>query len=105
MKIRIALCATAAMLAMGVSAAHAQFGPPASTKLEDQSKMPKELFVLPPVSHAYVPKKTAWGDPDIRGMFPIDAIGGLLLQRPQSMGDRVWMTDQEYKVISDRMEK
>jgi len=105
MKVRIALCATAAMLAIGVGVAHAQFGPPESTKLEDQSNMPKELFVLPPVSHAYTPKKTAWGDPDLRGMFPIDAIGGLNIQRPVSMGDRVWFTDQEYKVVSDRMEK
>jgi hypothetical protein len=105
MKIRIALCATAAMLALGATTAHAQFGAPASTKLEDQSNMPKELFVLPPVTTNYAPKKTPWGDPDIRGMFPIDAIGGLLLQRPQSEGDRVWMTDQEYKVVSDRMEK
>src|SRR6201996_3472247 len=105
MKIRIALCATAAMLALAATTAHAQPGAPASTKLEDQSNMPKELFVLPPVATNYVPKKTPWGDPDIRGMFPIDAIGGLNLQRPQSMGDRVWMTDQEYKVVSDRMEK
>jgi hypothetical protein len=94
-------------LAIGLAApALAQgFGGPASTKLEDQSAMPKELFVLPPVSHAYVPKKTAWGDPDLRGMWPIDAIGGLNLQRPISQGDRVWLTDQEYKTVSDRMEK
>jgi hypothetical protein len=90
---------------MGVSAAHAQFGPPESTKLEDQSKMPKELFVLPPVSKAYQPKKTAWGDPDLRGMWPLDAIGGLNIQRKISMGNRVWLTDEEYKTVSDRMEK
>jgi hypothetical protein len=106
MKTRIALFAAAAALTLGVAPALAQgFGPPASTKLEDQSKMPKELFVLPPVSHAYTPKKTAWGDPDLRGMWPVDAIGGLNIQRPESMGDRVWLTDQEYKVVSDRMEK
>jgi hypothetical protein len=105
MKTRIALFAAAACLTIGVAQAFAQGGPPQSDKLEDQSKMPKELFVLPPVSHAYTPKKTAWGDPDIRGMFPIDAIGGLNIQRPASMGDRVWLTDQEYKAVSDRMEK
>jgi hypothetical protein len=105
MKTRIALFAAAAALTIGAAPAMAQFGPPASTKLEDQSNMPKELFVLPPVSKAYTPKKTAWGDPDLRGMWPIDAIGGLNLQRPASMGDRVWLTDQEYKAVSDRMEK
>jgi len=79
MKTRIALFAAAACLAIGVAPAMAQGfgGPPESTQLEDQSKMPKELFVLPPVSKSYQPKKTAWGDPDLRGMWPIDAIGGL----------------------------
>jgi hypothetical protein len=105
MKSRITLFAVAACLMIGVAPALAQRGAPESTALEDQSKMPKALFVLPPVSHAYVPKKTAWGDPDLRGMWPIDAIGGLNLQRKASMGSRVWLTDQEYKVVSDRMEK
>jgi len=106
MKTRIALFAAAACLTIGLAPALAQPpGGPPSTKLEDQSKMPKELFVLPPVSHAYTPKKTPWGDPDLRGMWPIDAIGGLNIQRPVSMGNRVWLTDQEYKVVSDRMEK
>jgi hypothetical protein len=94
-------------LAIGLAAPASAQGPggPPSTKLEDQSAMPKELFVLPPVSHAYTPKKTAWGDPDLRGMWPIDAIGGLNLQRPVAQGNRVWLTDQEYKTVSDRMEK
>jgi hypothetical protein len=105
MKTRIALFAAAAALTLGAAPALAQFGPPQSTKLEDQSKMPKELFVLPPVAKTYTPKKTAWGDPDLRGMWPIDAIGGLNLQRPPSMGERVWLTDEEYKSVSDRMEK
>jgi hypothetical protein len=104
MKTRIALFAAAAALAIGLPA---MAQPPGAgpAKLEDQSKMPKELFTLPPVSHAYTPKKTAWGDPDLRGMFPTDAIGGLNIQRPESMGNRVWLTDQEYKAVSDRMEK
>jgi hypothetical protein len=106
MNTRIALFAAAAALTLGLAPALAQPpGGPPSTKLEDQSNMPKELFVLPPVSKAYTPKKTPWGDPDIRGMWPIDAIGGLNIQRPESMGNRVWFTDQEYKVVSDRMEK
>jgi len=107
MRIRIALFAAAAALTVSLAPALAQppgpnAGPP---KLEDQSKMPKELFVLPPVSHKYVPKKTAWGDPDLRGMWPVDAIGGLQFQRAATQGNRVWLTDQEYKVVSDRMEK
>ncbi|MEI9889512.1 MAG: hypothetical protein WDN45_01765 [Caulobacteraceae bacterium] len=81
MKTRIALFAAAACLTLGLAPALAQPPAPGPVKLEDQSGMPKQLFELPPVSHKYVPKKTAWGDPDLRGMFPIDAIGGLNFQR------------------------
>src|SRR6185437_16719225 len=105
MKTRIALFAAAACLTLGVAPAMAQFGPPESTKLEDQSKMPKELFILPPVSHSYVPKKTAWGDPDLRGMWPIDAIGGLSIQRTPEQGKRVWLSDEEYKAIAANIDK
>ena len=63
-----------------------------------------ELFVLAPVSHSYKPARTAWGDPDLRGMWPTDSYGGLFLERPKTMGDRVWLTDEEFKVVDARMQ-
>ena len=126
MKTRIALLATAVCLTVGLTPALAQQPRPGDvppskpgdapppkvgssmTRVlppQDESKLPKELYVLAPVSHAYVPKKTAWGDPDLRGMWPIDAIGGLSLQRTPAQGKRVWLSDQEYKAVSDNMEK
>ena len=63
-----------------------------------------ELYVLKPVSHSYKAPRTAWGDPDLRGMWPTDSFGGLFLERPVAMGDRVWLTDEEYKVTEARME-
>ncbi len=38
-------------------------------------------------------------------MWPVDGIGGLNIQRPPTQGKRVWLTDAEYKAVSDRMEK
>ncbi len=130
MKTRIALFAAAAALSIGPAPALAQqaggaaraidvpaskpgdappprLGSSMSRNLppQDEAHLPKELYVLPPVSHAYTPKKTAWGDTDLRGMFPIDAIGGLSLQRTPAQGKRVWLTDAEYKAISDNVEK
>ena len=99
-KLNLVLCAAAACLAVGVASSGAQ---PAATPAP--ADLPKELFVLPPVPHSYVPKKTAWGDPDLRGMWPIDSIGGLPLQRTVAQGKRVWLTDDEYKVIEARMQK
>jgi hypothetical protein len=63
----------------------------------DESKMPRELYVLPPVPHDYQPKKTSWGDPDLRGMWPIDSLGGLPLQRTVAMGNRVFLSEEELK--------
>jgi len=116
---KLVLCAAAAWCSVGLASSVAQpSGPPtqppparagssmnATLPAQDEANLPKALFVLPPVPHTYAPKKTAWGDPDLRGMWPIDSIGGLPLQRSQAQGKRVWLTDEEYKVIESRMEK
>ena len=57
---------------------------------------PTDLTVMPPVPHAYLPKKTAWGDPDLRGTWPIDNIASLPMQRPASFGNRFFLTDEEF---------
>ncbi len=115
----IALCAAAAWLAIGLGAARAA-GPAAKPPPRPRSSMTQnlppqdeamlrarhpELYVLPPVSHAYVPEKTAWGDPDLRGMWPIDSIGGLPLQRPEQMGDRVFLSGDELKARETLMQQ
>jgi len=58
---------------------------------------PADLTKLQPVSDAYEPKKTAWGDPDFTGKWPIDSIASLPLQRPANFGDRFYLTDEEYR--------
>ena len=64
---------------------------------------PVDLYHLAPIP-AYTPKKTAWGDPDLRGMWPIDSLGGLNLQRRPDQGKRVYMTDEEFQQSESRME-
>jgi hypothetical protein len=59
-------------------------------------QVPADLTVMPPVPTDYVPKKTAWGDPDLRGTWPIDNIASLPMNRPANFGDRFWLTDEEY---------
>jgi len=46
----------------------------------------------------YTPGKTAWGDPDFRGTWPIDRIAdaGIPLERPEGFGDRLSLTDEEF---------
>ena len=116
----IALFAAAAWLTVGLTATLAQQGaapPPAArprssttTNLPPQDEAMlraehPELYVLAPVSHKYAPRKTAWGDPDLRGMWPIDSLGGLPLQRPVEMGRRVLLSDEELKARDTLMDQ
>jgi hypothetical protein len=41
--------------------------------------------------------KTAWGDPDLRGTYPLDAVGRTPMQRRPEHGNRLLMTDEEYQ--------
>ncbi|MEO0063179.1 MAG: hypothetical protein RLZZ08_1739 [Pseudomonadota bacterium] len=57
--------------------------------------IPADLTTMPPVPTDYQPKRTAWGDPDLRGTWPIDNIASLPMNRPASFGNRFWLTDEE----------
>ena len=43
------------------------------------------------------PPKTPWGDPDLQGTWPLDELGRTPQQRPPQYGDRLYLTDDEYK--------
>jgi hypothetical protein len=58
--------------------------------------VPADLTTMPPVPKNYQPKKTAWGDPDLRGTWPIDNIASIPMNRPANFGDRFWLTEEEY---------
>ncbi|MEI9890185.1 MAG: hypothetical protein WDN45_05755 [Caulobacteraceae bacterium] len=49
----------------------------------------------------YVPKRTSWGDPDLRGTWPLNHLAFLLLQRPAQFGQREFLTDEEYPPAPD----
>ena len=93
-----ALLAAASFGSLGVATAVAQPAPAAAASTPDLTR-------LPPVPKTYQPKKTAWGDPDFQGIWPIDHLGGLPLQRTAEQGNRVFLTDQEYNEREARMEK
>jgi hypothetical protein len=51
----------------------------------------------------YVPPRTAWGDPDLTGMWPIDKLNGTPVQRPESFGERRYLTDEEFAERVERL--
>jgi hypothetical protein len=115
----IALCAAAAWLTLWAAApaqetaAERQADRPRSSMTTNLPKQDEaalkahhpELYVLPPISKRYQPKKTAWGDPDLRGMWPTDSLGGLPLQRPEGMGERVFLSPDELKARDKLMDQ
>jgi hypothetical protein len=48
-----------------------------------------------PKPRTYVPAKTPWGDPDLQGLWPGSV--NIPLQRPENMGSRDTLTEQELK--------
>ncbi len=75
--------AVVALAGIGLSAAQAQ-------------QVPADLTTMPPVPTDYQPAKTAWGDPDLRGTWPIDNIASIFFTRMPQYGDRFWLTDEEF---------
>ena len=44
----------------------------------------------------YAPPKTAWGDPDLQGIWPGTAMVGVPFERPAQFGTRLFLTDAEF---------
>lgn len=40
--------------------------------------------------------RTEWGDPDLRGTWPIDSVGRTPTERPPALGTKAYLTDEEY---------
>jgi hypothetical protein len=73
--------------ASGAAAAEAPIGA-APVAVTDPTK-------LLPVSKDYHPKKTAWGEPDFVGMWPIDSIASIPFARGPQYGNRFYLNQSE----------
>jgi hypothetical protein len=100
--LRIAVSAVllAATSLNGVGMASAQTAPAGTEK----SSTGLDLYHLPAIPK-FQPAKTSWGDPDFRGVWPIDSLGGLPLQRTVEQGTRVFLNDEEFAKREAAMEK
>src|SRR5689334_9817864 len=45
---------------------------------------------------SYVPPKTPWGDPDLQAIWSGDSAFGIPLQRPENLGTKAELTDEEF---------
>jgi hypothetical protein len=78
MRTSLLALAGAALLASGTAAAQDTVGVPPA----------------PPAG--WEAPRTEWGDPDLRGMYPLDQVGRTPMQRRPNFGNRLLMTDEEY---------
>ena len=67
-------------------------------------EVPQDLTVMPPVATDYQPAKTPWGDPDLRGTWPINDVAELPVNRPDQYGNRFFKTDEEMAAQQARVE-
>ncbi|MXO59036.1 hypothetical protein GRI89_05725 [Altererythrobacter salegens] len=65
---------------------------------------PEDLASVSPVRTDYVPAKTEWGDPDLRGTWPIEHVNEarIPIEREEEFGTRAWLTPEEY---AERLKK
>jgi hypothetical protein len=81
---------TLRLAAASVLLATAAFG---SAAIAQQA--PADPTVLQPVPDDFQPKKTAWGDPDFTGTWPIDNIASIFFERNERYGNRFYLTAEE----------
>lgn len=58
----------------------------------------------PAANKNYTPPKTPWGEPDLRGIWPLNHLIATPFQRQTQYGDRRLMTDEEYAAAQKRAE-
>ena len=88
---RTAMFAVLAMLAAPVAAQDPSFEEQMAARFE----APPEGWTTP---------RTQWGDPDLRGTWPVDYLGRTPRERSPAMGERAFLTDEEYERAYARAE-
>jgi hypothetical protein len=53
----------------------------------------------------YEPPRTPWGDPDLQGKWPGTNYVGVPMQRSEELGERNWLTEEEYQQEVVRRER
>jgi hypothetical protein len=66
---------------------------------------PGGAFAADAVADPYVVPKTSWGEPDLQGMWPLNHLIGVPMQRNTELyGDRFEMTDEELAKAQENIE-
>lgn len=80
---------------------HAILGGALLLALASTAQAQQAVGTPPPRAEGWSVPRTAWGDPDLRGSYPLDQIGRTPMQRRPEYGNRALMTDEEYRKALD----
>jgi hypothetical protein len=58
----------------------------------------------PANQRGYKPPMTPWGEPDLRGIWPLSHLISTPFQRPERFGDRLLLTDEEFAAAQKNAE-
>ncbi|QZH75519.1 MAG: hypothetical protein JY451_02580 [Erythrobacter sp.] len=81
---------------------------PLAAQEADLSQPPRVLAELAGAQVAeqgWQAPRTQWGDPDLRGTWPLDVVGRTSTERPEDFGTRAYYTDAEYAEAMARSEE
>jgi len=67
-------------------------------------QVPDDLATMPAVPDDFSPPTTSWGDPDLRGTWPLNDIAEMPVNRPAQYGDRFWKTTEEIAAEQGRVD-
>jgi len=82
-RLSIAFCCALAVLAQSASA---------------KGELEKALASGAPAPPAgWSAPKTPWGDPDLRGIWPLDQVGRTPTERPAALGEKAYLSDEEFR--------
>ncbi len=83
----LAILATAAWATMSLAAASTQ---------ANAQQSEAQVGTPPPAPAGWEAPRTPWGDPDMRGTYPLESMGSTPMQRPARFGTRRLLSDEEY---------
>ena len=69
---------------------------PGALSAQDDAAMMAAEYAQPPAG--WTIPRTAWGDPDLSGKWPIDYLSATPRERPASSGTQAFLDDAEYQV-------
>ena len=87
---------------IGVAITLAQSTSPATANGKQAS--PTQAPTQAKIDPNYTPPKTPWGEPDLQGIWPINHLIAVPLERPKQYGDRLYLTDEELAAAQARLQ-